>query len=45
VLGGLTVLLGISPLEYMSGVVGALWLLATSIGFAFGDRRFRGTAR
>src|SRR5262249_29651742 len=45
VLGGLTVLLGISPLEYMSGVTGALWLLATSLGFAFGDRRFRGTSR
>jgi len=42
VLGGLTVVLGISPLEYMSGVTGALWLLATSLGFAFGDRRFRG---
>ena len=45
VLGGLTVLLGISPLEYMSGVTGALWLLVTSLGFAFGDRRFRGAAR
>jgi hypothetical protein len=41
VLGGLTVLLGISPLEYMSGVTGVLWLLATSLGFAFGDRRAR----
>jgi hypothetical protein len=45
VLGGLTVLVGISPLEYLSGVTGALWLLATSLGFAFGDRRFRGTTR
>jgi hypothetical protein len=45
VLGGLTVLLGISPLEYMSGVTGSLWLLATSLGFAFGDRRFRGAFR
>lgn len=41
VLGGLTVLLGISPLEYMSAATGALWLLATSIGFAAGDRRHR----
>jgi hypothetical protein len=45
VLGGLTVLLGISPLEYMSGVTGALWLLVTSCGFAFGDRRFRAADR
>jgi hypothetical protein len=45
VLGGLTVLLGISPLEYLSGVAGALWLLVTSLGLAFGDRRFRGAAR
>jgi hypothetical protein len=45
VLGGLTVLLGISPLEYTSGMAGVLWLLATSLGFAFGDRRHRGVAR
>ena len=41
VLGGLTVLLGVSPLEYMSGVTGVLWLLATSIGFVVGDRQYR----
>jgi hypothetical protein len=41
VLGGLTVLLGISPLEYLSGVTGVLWLLVTSIGFTVGDRRHR----
>ena len=45
VLGGLTVFLGISPLEYMSGVTGVLMLLVSSIGFAAGDRRFRATAR
>ncbi len=45
VLGGLTVLLGISPLEYMSGVTGVLWLLVTSLGLAFGDRRFRGATQ
>ena len=33
VLGGLTVLLGVSPLEYMAGVTGALWLLVTALGF------------
>jgi hypothetical protein len=42
VLGGLTVLLGVSPLEYMAGVTGPLWLLATAIGFTVGDRTFRG---
>ncbi|PVG81972.1 hypothetical protein DDE18_14840 [Nocardioides gansuensis] len=38
VLGGLTLALGISPLEYMAAAPGALWLLATAAGFAFGDR-------
>jgi hypothetical protein len=42
VLGGLTVALGVSPLEYMSGVTGVLWLLVTAVGFTFGDRAFRG---
>jgi hypothetical protein len=41
VLGGLTVLLGVSPLEYMSGVTGVLWLLVTALGFTVGDRAFR----
>jgi hypothetical protein len=41
VLGGLTVLLGVSPLEYMSGVTGVLWLLVTAVGFTVGDRTFR----
>lgn len=45
VLGGLTVLFGISPLEYLSGATGVLWLLATSLGFAVGDRRHRGVTR
>lgn len=39
VLGGLTLLLGISPLQYMAGFTGPLWLLVTAIGFAAGDRR------
>lgn len=42
VLGGLTILLGVSPLEYMSGVTGALWLVVTAIGFTVGDKAFRG---
>jgi hypothetical protein len=39
VLGGLTLLLGISPMQYMAGFTGPLWLLVTAIGFAVGDRR------
>jgi hypothetical protein len=45
VLGGLTVLLGVSPLEYMSGVTGALMVLVTAIGFTVGDRRYRTATR
>ena len=45
VLGGLTVLLGVSPLEYMSGVTGVLWLLATALGFTLGDRQHRAATR
>lgn len=41
VLGGLTLLLGVSPLEYMSGVTGALMVLVTAIGFTVGDRSHR----
>ncbi|HJQ05964.1 MAG TPA: hypothetical protein VJ872_11000 [Nocardioides sp.] len=43
VLGGLTTLLGVSPLEYMAAVTGVLMLLVTAIGFTVGDRAFRGT--
>jgi hypothetical protein len=41
VLGGLTVVLGVSPFEYMAGVTGVLWLLVTAIGFTVGDKAFR----
>ncbi len=41
VLGGLTVLLGVSPLEYMAGPVAVLWLVVTSVGFLVGDRAHR----
>ena len=41
VLGGLTLLIGISPLQYMAGMTGPLWLLVTAIGFTVGDRAFR----
>jgi hypothetical protein len=39
VLGALTALLGLSPLQYMAGFVGPIWLLVVSVGFTFGDRR------
>lgn len=41
VLGGLTLLLGVSPMQYMAGMVGPLWLLVTAIGFTVGDRAHR----
>ncbi len=41
VLGGLTMLLGISPFEYAAAAPGVLWLLVTAIGFAVGDRAAR----
>ena len=44
VLGGLTVVLGVSPLEYMAGVTGSLWLVVTSLGLVFGDRAHRTAA-
>ncbi len=45
VLGGLTVLLGVSPLEYMAGVTGTLWLVVTAVGFTVGDRAHRAHTR
>ncbi|MBX9245724.1 hypothetical protein ICW40_13015 [Actinotalea ferrariae] len=39
VLGGLTLLLGVSPLQYMAGMTGPLWMLVVALGFAVGDRR------
>lgn len=41
VLGGLTVLVGISPLQYMASATAQLWLLIIAIGFAVGDRSHR----
>jgi hypothetical protein len=45
VLGGLTLLLGISPLEYMAGPVAFLFLLPVSLGLAFGDRTYAAGGR
>jgi hypothetical protein len=39
VLGALTALLGVSPLQYLAGFVGPIWLLVVALGFTFGDRR------
>ncbi|GGD12924.1 hypothetical protein [Nocardioides daphniae] len=39
VLGGITLLFGISPLQYMAGFTGPLLLLVLALGFTFGDRR------
>jgi hypothetical protein len=39
VLGGITLLVGVSPLQYLAGFTGPLWLLVTALGFALGDRR------
>lgn len=41
VLGGLTLLVGVLPVQYMAGLTGALWLLVTAIGFAIGDKAHR----
>lgn len=41
VLGGLTLLLGLSPLQYMAGFIGPVLVLVLGLGFAFGDRRTR----
>ena len=37
-LGGLTLLVGISPLQYMAGFTGPVLVLVMALGFAFGDR-------
>ncbi|QBJ98718.1 hypothetical protein ERC79_13820 [Rhodococcus sp. ABRD24] len=38
VLGAVTALFGISPLQYMAGFTGPVWILVVAVGFAFGDR-------
>lgn len=41
VLGGVTLLLGISPLQYMAGMTGPLLVLVVALGFCLGDRAHR----
>ncbi|GAB2698903.1 hypothetical protein [Thalassiella azotivora] len=41
VLGGLTLLFGVSPLQYMAGFTGPVWLTVVALGFLLGDRARR----
>ncbi len=41
VLGGITLLIGLSPLQYMAGFTGPVLVLVLGLGFAFGDRQQR----
>lgn len=45
VLGVLTLLVGLSPLQYLAAAPGALWLLVTATGFLVGDKAYREDAR
>jgi len=40
-LGGASVVAGISPLQYVAGMTAPLWMLVVGLGLAFGDRAFR----
>lgn len=39
--GGVTLLLGISPLQYLAGMTGPIGLIVVSLGFLVGDRAHR----
>ena len=41
VLGGISVLVAIAPLQYMAGATGGLWILVTGIVFVLGDKAFK----
>jgi hypothetical protein len=41
VFGGLAVVVGASPLEYLAVVPASLWLIVSSLGFALGDTAHR----
>jgi hypothetical protein len=41
VLGGLSIVVAVAPLQYMAAATGGLWILVTAIGFTVGDRAFR----
>lgn len=42
--GGLTLLVGISPLQYLAGMTGPIGLIVIALGFLAGDKAFRGRA-
>ena len=41
VLGGITLLAGVSPMQYLAGFTGPVLVLLLGLGFALGDRRAR----
>lgn len=41
VLGGLSILAAVLPVQYTAAATGGLWMLVTAIGFLAGDRTFR----
>ncbi len=41
VLGVLTVIIALSPLQYMAALLGVVWLFVVSVGFVAGDRAHR----
>ncbi len=41
VLGGVTLVAGVSPLQYLAGMTGPLWLLVVALGFFAGDKVVR----
>ena len=41
VLGGVTLVRAVFPLQYMAGLTGPIWLLLTALGLALGDRARR----
>lgn len=42
--GGLTLLIGLSPLQYMAGMTGPVGMVVIALGFLVGDKAFRGRA-
>jgi hypothetical protein len=45
VLGGLSLLVTIAPLQYMAAATGGVWMLITATGFIIGDRAHRTMSR
>lgn len=39
--GGITLLLGVSPLQYMAGFTGPIGLVVVALGFLVGDKAYR----